>query len=116
MNINGPLIDCHGRVHTELRVSVTDRCNLRCDYCMPPEGVQFRPHTEILTYEEIERFVRVAARLGVRKVRITGGEPLVRKDIVSSSLWRGHTGPIRARPTPRHVVAKAETVRRGNEP
>ena len=83
MNIMGPLSDCHGRVHTELRISVTDRCNLRCDYCMPAEGVQFRPHTEILTYEEIERFVRVAAKLGVRKVRITGGEPLVRKGIVS---------------------------------
>ncbi len=83
MNINGPLVDCHGRLHTELRISVTDRCNLRCEYCMPAEGVEFRQHGDILTYEEIHRFVRVAAKLGVRKVRLTGGEPLVRRDIVA---------------------------------
>lgn len=81
MSIAGPLVDCYQRVHTDLRISVTDRCNLRCCYCMPAEGVQFQPHAEILSYEEIERFVRVAARLGIRKLRITGGEPLVRKDL-----------------------------------
>ena len=81
MSLAGPLTDCFARVHTDLRISVTDRCNLRCYYCMPTDGVQFRPHAEILTYEEIERFVRVAAKLGIRKVRITGGEPLVRKDL-----------------------------------
>ena len=81
MSIFGPLVDCLGRVHTDLRISVTDRCNVRCRYCMPAEGVRFRPHEQILTYEEIERFVQVAARLGVRKVRLTGGEPLVRKDL-----------------------------------
>jgi cyclic pyranopterin phosphate synthase len=68
-------------VHTDLRVSVTDRCNIRCVYCMREEGVRFRPHSEILTFEEIRRFVRVAARLGIREVRLTGGEPLVRKDV-----------------------------------
>jgi GTP 3',8-cyclase len=73
------LVDRFGRVHTDLRVSVTDRCNIRCFYCMPAEGVAFRSHQSILQFEEIERFVRVAARLGVRKVRLTGGEPLVRK-------------------------------------
>jgi len=77
-----PLIDRFGRVHTDLRVSVTDRCNLRCSYCMPAKGVEFRGHDDILRYEQIERFVCVAARLGIRKVRLTGGEPLVRKGIV----------------------------------
>ena len=81
MTIAGPLVDCCGRVHTDLRISVTDRCNIRCYYCMPAEGVEFRPHEDILTYEEIERFVRVLTQMGVRKVRITGGEPLVRKNI-----------------------------------
>jgi cyclic pyranopterin phosphate synthase len=73
-----PLIDSFGRVHTNLRVSVTDRCNIRCFYCMPAENVRFRPRHELLTFEEIERFVRVVARLGVNKIRLTGGEPLVR--------------------------------------
>jgi len=78
-----PLVDDHGRAHTDLRISVTDRCNLRCYYCMPAEGVGFRSHTDMLSFEEIERLVRVAAGLGIRKVRLTGGEPLVRKGIVS---------------------------------
>lgn len=65
-----------------LRVSVTDRCNERCVYCMPPEGVPLRPHSDILTYEEIARVVRCAVPLGVRSVRVTGGEPLVRRGIV----------------------------------
>ena len=74
------LIDTFGRRHTNLRVSVTDRCNLRCTYCMP-EDVTFRPRDELLTYEEIAAFVRVAASLGVDKVRLTGGEPLLRRDV-----------------------------------
>ena len=78
-----PLIDTYGRVHDNLRVSVTDRCNIRCFYCMPEEGVKFQPREEILTFEEIERFVRVAVSLGVRKLRITGGEPLLRKDLAN---------------------------------
>lgn len=81
MSITGPLVDGFGRVHTDLRISVTDRCNIRCSYCMRPEGVEFRPHAVILSFEEIERFVRVAARLGFRQLRLTGGEPLVRKDV-----------------------------------
>ncbi len=80
MSISGPLVDRLGRVHTNLRVSVTDRCNIRCLYCMP-EHVQFMPRAEILSFEEIERFVRVAAQLGVNKLRLTGGEPLVRHDL-----------------------------------
>ena len=74
------LEDRFGRVHNNLRVSVTDRCNLRCTYCMP-EDVTFRDRSELLTFEEITRFVRVAAPLGIDKVRLTGGEPLVRKGL-----------------------------------
>ena len=81
MSTAGPLVDSYGRVHTDLRISVTDRCNIRCRYCMPAGGVQFQPRREILSFEEIERFVRVAAGLGIRKLRLTGGEPLLRKDL-----------------------------------
>jgi cyclic pyranopterin phosphate synthase len=76
-----PLVDGFGRVHTDLRISVTDRCNIRCFYCMPAENVRFKPRSEILTFEELERFVRVVARLGVTKLRLTGGEPLVRQHL-----------------------------------
>lgn len=72
------LIDTHGRRHTSLRVSVTDRCNIRCFYCMPNEKVRFRPREEILRFEEITRFVRVVSQMGVHRLRLTGGEPLVR--------------------------------------
>ena len=72
-----PLVDTFGRRHNNLRISVTDRCNIRCFYCMP-EQVQFLPREELLSFEEIVRFVHVAASLGVNKLRVTGGEPLVR--------------------------------------
>jgi cyclic pyranopterin phosphate synthase len=72
--------DRFNRTHDDLRVSVTDRCNLRCSYCMPEEPVWF-PRNQILDYEEMHRLVRVFAAHGVRKVRVTGGEPLVRKDV-----------------------------------
>jgi cyclic pyranopterin phosphate synthase len=72
------LVDGFGRVHTDLRISVTDRCNIRCFYCMPAENVRFRPREEILSFEEIARCARVLAGLGVRSLRLTGGEPLVR--------------------------------------
>jgi cyclic pyranopterin phosphate synthase len=75
------LIDRFGRKINYLRVSITDRCNMRCIYCMPPEGILHRPHDQILSFEEIHRIVNVAVRLGISKVRITGGEPLVRKGI-----------------------------------
>jgi len=74
--------DQFGRSITYLRLSLTDRCNLRCRYCMPEEGIQKLAHAEILTFDEILRTVRALARLGVRKVRLTGGEPLVRRGIV----------------------------------
>src|SRR6266699_3676103 len=76
-----PLIDSFGRIHDNLRISVTDRCNIRCFYCMPETGVQFVDRSEILDFEEIERFARIAVSLGIRKLRITGGEPLVRRDL-----------------------------------
>jgi GTP 3',8-cyclase len=76
-----PLVDSFGRAHDNLRISVTDRCNIRCFYCMPETGVQFMERSEILSFEEIERFVRVAVRLGITKLRVTGGEPLVRRDL-----------------------------------
>jgi GTP 3',8-cyclase len=74
------LIDSFGRVHNNLRISVTDRCNIRCVYCMP-ETVEFLPRASLLSFEEIARFVRVATGLGIDKVRLTGGEPLVRRDL-----------------------------------
>lgn len=76
-------VDSFNRSISYLRVSVTDRCNLRCVYCMPLEGVPWVPHENILRYEEIVRVVRVAAQMGITKVRLTGGEPLVRAGIVS---------------------------------
>jgi GTP 3',8-cyclase len=74
------LRDAHGRAITDLRVSVTDRCNFRCQYCMPAEGLPWLERSEILSFEEIERLVRILAGLGVRDLRLTGGEPLVRRD------------------------------------
>src|SRR5882724_5749511 len=74
------LIDSFGRVHNNLRISVTDRCNLRCTYCMPEEVV-FLDKGELLTFEEMTHFVRVAAPLGIDKIRLTGGEPLMRKGL-----------------------------------
>lgn len=76
-----PLVDTFGRLHNNLRISVTDRCNIRCFYCMPEEGIAFQPREDILSFEEIARFTRIAAKLGVTKLRITGGEPLVRKNL-----------------------------------
>jgi GTP 3',8-cyclase len=75
-----PLRDGHGRLISDLRVSVTDRCNFRCQYCMPAEGIPWLDRAEILSFEEIERLVALLATLGVRDVRLTGGEPLVRRD------------------------------------
>src|SRR5262245_6228095 len=74
------LLDSFGRVHNNLRISVTDRCNLRCTYCMPEEVV-FLDKGELLTFEEMARFVRVATPLGIDKVRLTGGEPLLRRGL-----------------------------------
>ncbi|MBI5699283.1 radical SAM protein [Candidatus Saganbacteria bacterium] len=76
------MLDRFNREIYYLRIAVTDRCNLRCTYCMPEEGIQLKSHGEILSYEEIEEIVKAAVRLGFTKFRLTGGEPLVRKGIV----------------------------------
>src|SRR5437588_6273375 len=80
MSMADQLTDSFGRVHNNLRISVTDRCNLRCTYCMPEEVV-FLDRSALLTFEEITHFVRVAAPLGIDKIRLTGGEPLMRKEL-----------------------------------
>ncbi|WP_429798337.1 GTP 3',8-cyclase MoaA [Brachybacterium kimchii] len=79
---DGPLVDSFGRVHRDLRISLTDKCNLRCTYCMPAEGLPWLAKENVLTTDEIERVARVLARLGIVEVRLTGGEPLLRPDIV----------------------------------
>lgn len=77
------LIDNHSRQIDYLRISLTDRCNLRCSYCMPEEGIKYVPHESILTYEENYRLVKIFAEMGITKIRITGGEPFVRKGIMT---------------------------------
>ena len=76
------LLDPHGRCINYLRLSVTDRCNLRCRYCMPAEGMALVGHDDILSYEELLRIARAAVAIGVEKIRVTGGEPLVRRGII----------------------------------
>ncbi|MGI8556886.1 MAG: GTP 3',8-cyclase MoaA [Solirubrobacteraceae bacterium] len=76
-----PLADGHGRAIGDVRISVTDRCNFRCQYCMPAEGLPWLEREEVLTFEEVERIVRLLCTLGVRDVRLTGGEPLVRREL-----------------------------------
>lgn len=75
------LVDSFGRAHTYLRISVTDRCNFRCVYCLPEHGIQWTPKSDILSYEELARIVHVFAQLGIQKIRLTGGEPTMRADI-----------------------------------
>lgn len=76
------LYDNHGRLINYVRLAVTDRCNLRCFYCMPEEGIRFAPRRDILSYEEMERLLRLLSEMGVSKVRLTGGEPFVRRDLM----------------------------------
>jgi cyclic pyranopterin phosphate synthase len=90
------LADSYGRVATDLRVSLTDRCNLRCAYCMPPEGLDWLPGDEVLTGDEIVRLLRISVtQLGIREVRFTGGEPLLRRDLESIV---GRTAALAPRP------------------
>jgi len=77
----GPLVDTFGRVADDLRISVTDRCNFRCTYCMPAEGLAWLPKEQILTFEELTRLLGLFVKLGVRSVKVTGGEPTVRADL-----------------------------------
>jgi cyclic pyranopterin phosphate synthase len=81
MNAPEPLRDGHGRLIEDLRLSVTDRCNFRCQYCMPAEGLPWLERRELLTFEEIERLIGALAAMGIRDVRLTGGEPLARRDL-----------------------------------
>ena len=76
------LIDNHGRVINYLRLSVTDNCNMRCQYCMPAEGVEFSPSKELLTWDEMFLLASTFVELGIKKIRITGGEPFVRKGLM----------------------------------
>ena len=93
MPLEGPLIDTFGRVADDLRISVTDRCNFRCTYCMPAEGLAWLPKTEILTFEELTRLLGIFVRLGVTGLKVTGGEPLVRADLPTLvRMFRG-VGP-----------------------
>jgi cyclic pyranopterin phosphate synthase len=83
MDLQRPLADAYGRVASDLRVSLTDRCNLRCSYCMPAEGLDWLPHAEVLTDDEVVRLIAIGVRrLGIREVRFTGGEPLIRPGLV----------------------------------
>ena len=77
-----PLVDTFGRSHQYLRLSITDRCNFRCTYCMPPEGLEWTPKNQLLSFEEIERIARVFVSLGIEKIRLTGGEPTARAGLV----------------------------------
>ena len=90
------MVDARGREIRYLRLSVTDRCNLRCRYCMPAQGVEWVPHSALLRYEEMVRLTALLARLGVDTVRLTGGEPLVRRDldrlVGALKTTRGWTG------------------------
>ncbi len=81
MPTSGPLVDRFGRVHTYLRISVTDRCNFRCTYCMPAQGFDFERRADVLSYEEIVQLVGVFATMGITHLRLTGGEPTIRRDI-----------------------------------
>lgn len=99
MPTSGPLIDRFGRVHRDLRVSLTDRCSLRCTYCMPEQGNEWLARQSILTLDEIERVARIAAANGISTFRLTGGEPLLRRDLADIvarlSLLETDDGPVR---------------------
>src|SRR5258706_14831774 len=81
------LTDNHGRTINCLRLAVTDRCNLRCFYCMPEEGIDWLPRKEILSYEEMLRICSLLVKMGIEKIRITGGEPFVRTDLMKFLSW-----------------------------
>ena len=95
---SGPLVDTHGRVHRDLRISLTDRCSLRCTYCMPEQGNEWLARNSILTLDEIVEIAEVAAAAGVHTFRLTGGEPLLRRDIVDIvrrlAVIEGPGGPV----------------------
>jgi cyclic pyranopterin phosphate synthase len=89
----GPLVDTFGRVADDLRISVTDRCNFRCTFCMPAEGLRWLPKDEILTFEELTRLLRIFVGLGIRSIKVTGGEPTVRADLPTLVRMFRNAGP-----------------------
>jgi GTP 3',8-cyclase len=91
--LDGPLIDTFGRVADDLRISVTDRCNFRCTYCMPAEGLAWLPRSELLTFEELTRLLGIFVGLGVRSLKVTGGEPTVRADLPNLIRMFRRAGP-----------------------
>jgi cyclic pyranopterin phosphate synthase len=93
MPTTGPLVDTFGRVADDLRISVTDRCNFRCTYCMPAEGLAWLPRSEILTFEELTRALGIFIGLGVRSLKVTGGEPTVRNDLPTLVRMFREVGP-----------------------
>ena len=96
MGIQRPLADAYGRVATDLRVSLTDRCNLRCAYCMPPEGLDWLPNPARLTDDEVVRLARIGVeQLGITEIRYTGGEPLLRRGLPAIVA---RTAQLRPRP------------------
>ena len=101
MPLDGPLVDTYGRVADDLRISVTDRCNFRCTYCMPAEGLAWLPKHEILTFEELTRVLGIFVRLGVRSLKVTGGEPLVRADLPVLVRMFRRSAPTSTSPSPR---------------
>ncbi len=92
MPSSGPLIDTYNRVHDDLRLSITDRCNFRCVYCMPEEGMVFQAREELLSFDELYRVASIARGLGVNSIRLTGGEPLVRRGVVGFVARLGRLG------------------------
>jgi cyclic pyranopterin phosphate synthase len=89
----GPLLDTFGRVADDLRISVTDRCNFRCTYCMPAEGLRWLPRAELLTFEEMTRLLALFVRLGVKALKVTGGEPTIRADLPTLVRMFREVGP-----------------------
>ncbi len=107
-----PLVDTYGRVHRDLRISVTDRCNFRCTYCMPAEGMEWLPRADVLTFEEIERIARVCVeRFDVDSIRLTGGEPTVRAHlpVLVGKVAALHTGD--GRPVDLALTTNGATLR-----
>jgi len=92
---NGPLVDSFGRIHSDLRISLTDRCNIRCFYCMPETGAEFLPLRGLLSFEQILRFVSVVLPLGIEKIRLTGGEPLLRPKLPDLIAGLSRLGGVR---------------------
>jgi cyclic pyranopterin phosphate synthase len=109
--LDGPLVDSYGRTHSDLRISVTDRCNVRCFYCMPETGAEFAKAADLLSFDEIERFASVAVSLGIRKIRLTGGEPLMRPKLPDLVAKMSAIGQVRDLALTTNGVLLAESAK-----